>query len=136
MVGRVIMDTSAFYALLSSSDSHHAEAREYYERLIDNEKELYTTSYILVEMAVLTQKRVGLEFYKKLLESIDGVVTVIWIDRNIHNRAWEEMNQKIGEHLSLVDWTTAVVASQLSAKVFCFDKSLAKIGLSVLPQSM
>jgi predicted nucleic acid-binding protein len=41
------VDTSAFYALASSSDEFHDSAKKTYQRLLYNDEQLVTTSYIL-----------------------------------------------------------------------------------------
>ncbi len=56
---KVIIDTSAFYALMSANDSFHRRAADTYERLIDREQELWTTSYALVETMALVHRRLG-----------------------------------------------------------------------------
>jgi hypothetical protein len=68
---RVLVDTSAFYALLSSTDEFDERARTAYERLLDREQELWTTSYILVEMAALTHRRLGFEALETFVRSVD-----------------------------------------------------------------
>ena len=49
MPERLLVDTSAFYALFSATDLFHDRARAAYERLVDREWELCATSYTVVE---------------------------------------------------------------------------------------
>ena len=58
---RVLVDTSAFFALCSASDLFHSKASLAYERLIDREQELWTTSYTLVETIALLHRRLSFE---------------------------------------------------------------------------
>ena len=58
---RVLIDTSAFYALRSATDLFHNRASVAYERLLDREQELWTTSYTLVETVALLHRRLGFE---------------------------------------------------------------------------
>jgi len=94
---------------------------------------LYTTSYILVEMAALIHRRFGSETFKTFMESIDESIDVIWIDRATHHEAWKAMSRRTEKDLSLVDWITWVVALRPGAKVLYLDKDLVRIGLPVLP---
>ena len=58
---RVLIDTSAFYALLAATDLFHTRASAAFERLLDGEQGLWTTSYTLVETVALLHRRLGFE---------------------------------------------------------------------------
>lgn len=132
---RVVVDTSAFYALISSSDSFHTQAKLSYERLIDWEWELWTTSYVLVETSALVHHRLGFEPLKVFMETIlSGVGHILWIENVIHNEAWKRLVARQGKGFSLVDWTTVVASERLKASVFTFDQSLQQEGVLVFPR--
>ena len=99
MPDRIVIDTSAFYALISTNDSYHEKAKDYYEKILDREYELFTTSYVLVESSALVHHRLGFMPLKVLMESIQLVVKIIWIDNIIHNEAWKEMIIKEGSQV-------------------------------------
>jgi len=131
---RALMDTSAFYALISSTDAFHARAKLSYERLLDWEWELWTTSYILVETSALVHHRVGFEPLKTFMETIlSGIVHVLWVENAIHSEAWRRMMGRQGREFSLVDWTTMVVAERLKASVFTFDQGFRQEGILIFP---
>lgn len=129
----VIVDTSAIYALISASDNFHQKARRMYEDLIDRDNELYTTSYILVETAALVHHRLGFQPLKTFMESIQDFFNIHWIDRATHGEAWKLMVAREGRGLSLVDWTTVVVARKLNASVFAFDEDFIQEGIVSIP---
>ena len=132
---RVIIDTSAFYALASSTDNFHAEAKVAYERLLDWEYELWITSYILVETSALVHRRLGFEPLRTFMETIlSGIVQVLWVEDLIHREAWRQMTERQGSGLSLVDWTTAVSAQHLKASVFTFDQGFSQEGILIFPR--
>lgn len=131
---RVLIDTSAFYALVSASDDFHQQARQNYERLVDWGQELWTTSYVLVETCALVHRRLGFETLHTLMESLQGIVQVWWVESSLHNEAWQRLVQSRGAGLGLVDWTTALVAQRLRAYVFTFDMAFAAQGVAVLPR--
>jgi len=131
---RVLIDTSAFYALVSVSDTFHVEADGAYQALIDREQELWTTSYVLVETAALIHHRLGFEPVRVLVESIAGVVRVFWVESNIHNSAWRELVVRRGAGLGLVDWTTVLAARTLRSHVFTFDRGFVQEGIAVVPR--
>lgn len=131
---RVVLDTSALYAVISASDAFHEQARVSYERLLDWEWEIYITSYILVETSVLVHRRLGFEPLKTLTETMmSGLTRVVWIGKTIHDEAWRRMAQREGKGLSLVDWTTIVVAEGTGASVFTFDQGFRQEGALVFP---
>ncbi len=132
---RVIIDTSAFYALISSTDAFHTQAKLAYERLLDWEQELWTTSYILVETSALVHHRLGFEPLKVFMETLlSGTVDVLWVENQVHREAWRQMVERQGMGLSLVDWTTVVSAERLEASVFTFDQGFRQQGMLVFPR--
>jgi predicted nucleic acid-binding protein len=132
---RVVIDTSAFYALISSTDNFHMQATLAYERLLDWEWELWTTSYILVETSALVQHRLGFEPLRTFMDTLlSGIVNVLWVENLIHREAWRQMVEKQGKGLSLVDWTTVMSAERLKASVFTFDQGFRQQGILVLPR--
>jgi len=131
---QTIIDTSAFYALISSTDSFHYQARSSYERLLDWEQKLWTTSYVLVETSALIHHRLGFELLNTFMESLlSGVVNVLWVDSLIHHEAWRQMVKRQGSRLSLVDWVTVVSAERLKASLFTFDQDFRQEGITVFP---
>ena len=133
MYSRVIVDTSAIYALISASDDFHNKARLLYEGLIDRDTQFYTTSYILVETSALVHRRLGFQPLKTFMESIQDIFNICWIDRAIHSEAWKKMVARDGGRLSLVDWTTVIAAKKLNASVFAFDEDLTQEAITVIP---
>jgi len=131
---RVIIDTSAFYALISSTDFFHSQAKQAYERLLDWEWELWTTSYILVETSALVHHRLGFQPLRAFMETLlSDIVHVLWVENPLHREAWRQMVERQGRGLSLVDWTTMVSAERLKASVFTFDQSFRQEGVLVFP---
>ena len=132
MNDRVLVDTSAFYALVSSGDEFHQQASATYADLLDRRVSLYTTSYVLVECMALVHRRLGFSTLQVFVNSIRDFVTVLWVDANNHWSSWDAMNERQGTRLSFVDWTTLMMAKLLDAKVFAFDDDFALEGLDVL----
>lgn len=132
---RVLIDTSAFYALHSVSDLFHNRARIALERLIDRELELWTTSYTLVETVALLHRRLGFEVVSKFSKWRRSNLEVFWIDSQVHDEAWDRFTADQGRSLSFVDWTTVVASYQMGVPpVFTFDGGFANEGLPVVPR--
>lgn len=131
---RVIIDGSTFCALLTVPDANHQLAVYTYERLIDREQELWTTSYVLIESLSFARKRLGFEATRVFAESIRDIVHIFWIESIVYEEAWEQLMHIQSTGLSLVDWLTAVIAKRLRAYVFTFNKRFAELGMAVLPR--
>ena len=97
-------------------------------RLIDESAALYLTSYILLEASALIHRRLGFPALQQTMNSLKDVVTVVWVDRELHEEAWELL-QTHGGQLSLVDCSAVVVAKRLEARVFAFDDHFKQEGL-------
>lgn len=131
---RVLIDTSAFYALLSATDTFHQRGRDTYDRLIDRDLELWTTSYVLVETLALAHRRLGFSALQQLVDVVEKRVSTFWIDGTVHGEAWNRLAANQGRGLSFVDWTTALVSRMLNAHIFTFDTAFAARGLAVVPR--
>lgn len=131
---RVMIDTSAFYALLSTGDEFHVQARHTYDDLIDHEDDLWTTSYVLVETTALMHRRLGFPTLEVFADSIKGIVQVFWVESSVHNEAWRRFAENRGAGLGFVDWTTAVATRRLRAQVFTFDQAFGRQGIAVIPR--
>lgn len=132
MNDKIIVDTSAFYALVSISDEFHSKAKAIYERLVDQKVELYTSSYIFVESAALIHHRLGFPALKTFVNSVKESFRFLWIDRRTHWQAWEILKETSGRQLSFVDCTTVVLAKALSATVFAFDEDFRQQNIPLL----
>ena len=130
---RVLVDTSALYAIFSENDLFHDRARAVYEHLINANQEIWTTSYALVETVALLHRRLGFEVVSELSEwRLDSNLQVFWIDGRIHAEAWDRFMAGQGRGLSFVDWTTAVVSRDMGAPVFTFDQDFVSEGLPIV----
>ncbi len=122
----IIVDTSAYYALADADDLNCAPSQRIFRRLVEEEHELWTTSYVVVETAALIQARLGLEALRLFRESLSTSTTVIWMDPELHDKAWDEV-ERIGRRMvSLVDCSVGVVAKGFGIDtVFAFDPHFA-----------
>src|SRR5881397_2925269 len=102
LASRVVLDTSAIYAIASTSDDFHERASRTFKRLLDQQAELFTTSHIFLESYVLIQRRMGFTTLMTFVESIESLLDIVWIDEATHKEAWETMISKDGRRLSFV----------------------------------
>ena len=105
-----------------------------YERLIDQEQELWTTSYALVETMALVHRRLVFAVLEEFVKGIDGTVRVFWVESAVHNQALSQLTATQGVGLSFVDWTVELVSRILNAHIFTFDRGFAERSLPVIPR--
>lgn len=133
MASPILLDTSALYALASSSDKFHHAARSAYQELVDSGAPFYVTSYVLVETFALVHARLGLTPLKALVDSLRAIAEVFWVDHNTHDEAWQRMVNISGRRFSFVDWVSVVAAERLGTSLFTFDQEFRAVGLLVVP---
>lgn len=131
---RIVFDTSAFYALVSATDYLHAQAMLSYERILDWEWEIWTTSYVLIETQTLIHNRLGFEYLKTFVKTVPDIMRILWIESNITEEAWKRMLVNRGQRLSFIDWTTIVACEKLRASMFAFSDMPSEAGLRVFPR--
>lgn len=131
---RIVVDTPAFYALISSTDNFHTQARLSYERFLDWEWEIWTTSYVLLETSDLIHIRLGFEPLETFVESISRFMQILWIEESIVCEAWKRMVTRRGQEFDLTDWTTVVAAEKLGASIFTFNKGFRNEGIRIFPR--
>ena len=134
MPERVLVDTSALYAIHSDSDLFHRRATAVLEQLADTDPEMWVTSYTLVETVALLHRRLGFEVVSVFSKWCESNIQVRWIDSRMHADAWERFMAAQGRGLSFVDWTTAVASREMVAPVFTFDGGFANEALPVVPR--
>ena len=130
---RVLVDTSALYAIHSDSDLFHLRAVAVLEQLVDTDQELWATSYTLVETVALLHRRLGFDVVSVFAEWCESNLNVLWVDARMHYEAMGRLMALQGQGLSFVDWTTAVASQEMSATVFTFDRGFANEALPVVP---
>ena len=130
----MLVDTSALYALRSKTDRFHERANAAYERLTDEDRELWTTSYALVETVALLHRRLGFNAVSEFSKWRELSLGVLWVDSRLHDAAWARFTAAQGRGLGFVDWTIAVASREMGAQVFTFDTGFAREGLPVAPR--
>jgi uncharacterized protein len=101
-LSRVFADTSAFLALLSSSDSQHQRARSSFERLRKEAAALVSTSYVLVETYALLDRRLGKEAVRRFRQDMAPLLDVVWVGNELHENAMDLLLSG-ARSISLVD---------------------------------
>ncbi len=130
----VFVDTSAFYAVLDANDQMHARAGGEWERLLQSDASLRTTSYVLVETVALLQNRIGMDAVRALSADVLPVLDIVWVDEGMHRMAHHALLVSSRRDVSLVDCASFEVIRRFGIdSVFCFDAHFAEQGFQVVP---
>lgn len=129
----VFVDTSALLTLFDRHDPRLSEASQIWERLIDDDEQLITTNYVLLEMNALLQRRFGMNALRDFQEVFVPLLKVIWVDKELHNGALAAEQVANRRRLSLVDCLSFTICRRFGVKqVFAFDPHFAEQGFEAL----
>lgn len=130
----VFVDTSAFYALLVRTDESHEVARAAFTKLLDDQRPLWTTSFVIVETMALLQHRVGLAAAKDCDEDILPVVRVRWVDEPLYRLGADRLWREDRRHVSLVDSVSfEFMRTEGIDTAFAVDPHFAEAGFKTVP---
>jgi predicted nucleic acid-binding protein len=131
MADRLFIDTSAYFALYSTEDDHHARAVAV---AMAARRRLFTTNYIVAETHALFLRRVGRDAGALFLEETDRGSTVVErVSLQDEQRAREIIFSQTDKTCSLTDATSFAVMERLRiGTAFTFDRHFAQYGFAVL----
>lgn len=131
---KVFVDTSAFLAVLDADDRDHSRVARAWKDLVGEERELVTSSYVLVETFALVQSRIGVEAVRALDQDLLPAVGVIWLDAEVHRAAVSALLTAGRRQLSLVDCTSFEVMRRHGlTTALTLDSHFTEQGFQVLP---
>lgn len=123
----VVVDTSAFFALLDRRDANHAAAVEYWANPDDDD--LVAHAYVVVETVALVRSRLGVDAVSALIDGLLPATRVEMIDRSLHDESLSA-HRRIGGGTSFVDRVTLTFAARGGIRrAFAFDADLVAAGL-------
>ena len=129
----VFVDTSALYAVLDRDDDHHTGAAATWKRLLERVSDLLTTNYVLLEVSVLLQNRLGLTALRTFHEDIAPLLRVDWIGEPQHKAAVGAVLAAGRKKLSIVDCLSFESMRQHGVRtVFCFDRHFREQGFDTI----
>ena len=131
---RVLVDASAYFALLDQDDANHAQARTISHRLIAESWRLFTTSFVLAETHALLLNRLSQEVATRFLRDMaHSPTTLVWVTPADVERGKAIIDQYEDKDFSLTDATSFAVMERLRVPAaFTFDRHFAQYGLTVL----
>jgi len=137
----LFIDTAAFLARFKPDDENHDAAIELFDGIRDGEfvyRPLYTSRYVLSELATLMVRKVGHADAVRVLETIraSASFTVLTLDGDLFDRTCERFAAYDDQEISFVDHVSAVLADDHDIDhVFTFDSTdFSTLGFAVVPR--
>ncbi len=129
----IFIDTSAFLAIILRNDVNHGKARVIWGALLDLDKALLSSNYILIETISLIQGRIGMEAVRVFLDDLVPLLHIEWVDAIHHRIAMESLITANRRNLSLVDCTSfSIMRKKGIKKVFAFDRHFLEYGFQCI----
>jgi predicted nucleic acid-binding protein len=129
----VFLDTSGLFSVFHKDDLRHSLGARAWRLLAESDVPLHTSNYVLVELASLVQKRLGLGAVDALSSHVLPWVNVTWIDAALHAQAVAGVLAARQPDLSLVDCASFALMRHLGLRrAFTFDRHYAEQGFEIL----
>ncbi len=130
----VFVDTSALYAILVRTEEDHERVVEAFSGLLQANRRLVSTNYVLVETCALLQRRFGLAAVRDFDHRLVPLLTVQWVDEGLHRRGLERLFSTDRRGLSLVDCVSFVVMQAKGLdEALALDQDFEDQGFRVIP---
>ena len=127
------VDTSALLAVLHRSDRNHTRAARTWKDLLEQDRDLVSTNYVLLETFALLQNRFGLSAVRDLSDNIAPLLRVEFVTEGAHGAAVSVVMAADRRQLSLVDCVSFASMRRLSiTRVFAFDPHFAEQGFDLV----
>ena len=135
----LFVDTGAFFAMFKEDDDDHERAAAIFRGIRDESiayRPLYTSRYVLSELATLMLRKTGHEeAVEALRRAADSPnVTVLDVDETLFAEARSEFERYDDHQISFVDHTSAALCREHNVShIFAFDSDFATLGFTRVP---
>lgn len=128
------VDTSALYALLDRDDQNHPAAASWFGSADAAGGDLLTHNYIVVESAALSDRRLGGDAARALLEELLPLISVVFVEESLHRAATSAYLAATRRGPSLVDRVSfELMRHRAIGRAFAFDQDFRAAGFSTVP---
>jgi predicted nucleic acid-binding protein len=131
---RLFVDSSAWIALLSPRDQHHAEADALFRDAVGRRARLVTTNLILAEIHRLLLFRAGVEAASTAIDQLESspALTLTFPSAEHHAAARAWLRRLTDRRLTYTDVVSfAVIAASRCQALLAFDQDFAAAGFRV-----
>ena len=128
----IMVDTSAWYALLDEDDANHSSAVESWHSILDDSA-LVTHAYVVVETSALVQRRLGAAAAAQLHQRLLPAAELVVMDETTHHRSVDRWLAAGSRDLSLVDVTSFVMMERRGIdSAFAYDADFPAAGFTLV----
>jgi len=130
-VARVLVDTSAVYALLDRDDDNHAGAKARLESLRRARSEPVLTNFVVAECHALFLARLGADVARRWL--VSNVWRIERVGEADEDRAREIIRTDVDKSFSYTDATSFAVMERMRLRqAFAFDRHFEQYGFELV----
>ncbi len=135
-LGRVFVDTSAWFAIQVTDDACHEAARLVLPAVVNACRSLVTSNLIIGETYTLLRLSRGYRAAKRFLDTLtqSGKLERLFISEHLERQAYETLHRYADHPFSFVDATSfALMRQQRIQHAFTFDSHFATAGFLRIP---
>lgn len=136
MLGRVFVDTGAWFALQVIDDQHHPVARDTLPALLDTSRALVTSNLVVGETYTLLRLTKGYREARRFLERLSGSrkLEKVFVGEPLEEDAYTILHRYADHPFSFVDATSfALMRQQRLRYAFAFDAHFRTAGYLRIP---
>jgi predicted nucleic acid-binding protein len=135
-LGRVFVDTGAWFAIQATDDAHHALARATLPEVLHASQSLVTSNLIVGETYTLLRFSKGYREAKRFLDGLAQSTKLerVFITESVERHAYDILHRYADHPFSFVDATSfALMRQQRIRHAFAFDSHFATAGFLRIP---
>jgi predicted nucleic acid-binding protein len=132
---QVFIDTSAWIAIVNTSDTRHKRAGEVYRQLLKDHLSLVTTSLVLSETQIFLRRRIGYDVAMNFLAGVNesARIKTIFPDLPIEQQGKQILRQFVDQDFSLADAISFVIMKEMQiTQAFAYDDHFVIAGFELL----
>ena len=135
-VGRIFVDTGAWFAVQVTDDAHHKVARETFAHILAAEQPLVASNLVIGETYTLLRVSRGYREARRFLDMLaqSRRIERLFITEQVERQAYEILERFADHPFSFVDATSfALMRQQRIRHAFAFDIHFATAGFLRVP---
>ena len=136
MLGRVFVDTGAWFALQVEDDEHHDSARRTLPTLLASCRSLVTSNLVIGETYTLPRMTAGHAEAQRFIETIkqSAKLARVFVTESGEQQAYQLLQRYADQPFSFVDATSFVIMRQQRIRyAFAFDRHFVTAGFLRIP---
>ena len=135
-LGRVFVDTGAWFAIQVSDDAHHSAARRVLPVILERCRSLVTSNLVIGETYTLLRITKGYREAKRFLDTLahSKKLERVYVTEHLEQQAYGILGQYSEHAFSFVDATSFALMRQAKMRhAFAFDTHFRTAGFPTIP---